>query len=151
MKNVSLPYSMSSWYSNGSLSLIEECTMLTKGLGVGRMLYIPNKWRKEGMKFWLKEWDPDLPDGIEFVLQPLKGDNYYKLIIGAEDNEKVQLFYGKEGKAISYLLIDANTMKNLFKESLKVIKMVVFWAVVPCSTLAGCQCFGGTYCLNFHG
>lgn len=70
---------------------------MTRGVGEGRLVYIRNKWRKEGLKFWLKEWDPDLPDGIIFVIRPLNGDNYYKLIIGAEDNEKVLLFYGAGG------------------------------------------------------
>jgi hypothetical protein len=72
----------------------EECTIMTRGVGEGRLVYIRNKWKKEGLKFWLKEWDPDLPDGIMFVIRPLSGDNYYKLVIGAEENEKVQLFYG---------------------------------------------------------
>lgn len=70
---------------------------MTRGVGEGRLVYIRNKWRKEGLKFWLKEWDPDLPDGIIFVVRPLRGDNYYKLIIGAEENEKVLLFYGAGG------------------------------------------------------
>ncbi|KAJ9587492.1 hypothetical protein L9F63_028252, partial [Diploptera punctata] len=67
--------------------------MLTRGVGVGRLVYILHKWRKEGLKFWLKEWDPDLPDGIVFIIRPLEGNNYYKLVIGAEDNEKVILYY----------------------------------------------------------
>jgi hypothetical protein len=81
--------------------------MLTRGVGVGRLIYIRNKWRKEGLKFWLKEWDPDLPDGIVFVIRPLSGDNYYKLVIGAEDNEKVLLFYGVgPGESTGSALID---------------------------------------------
>jgi hypothetical protein len=80
---------------------------MTRGVGEGRLIYIRNKWRKEGLKFWLKEWDPDLPDGIIFVVRPLSGTNYYKLIIGANDNEKVQLFYGAgRGETTDSVLID---------------------------------------------
>lgn len=80
---------------------------MTRGMEEGRFVYIRKKWRKEGLKFWLKEWDPDLPDGIMFVIRPLQGDNYYKLIIGAKDNEKVELYYGTgKGEVISFLLID---------------------------------------------
>jgi hypothetical protein len=79
--------------------------MMTRGVGEGRLIYIRHKWRKEGLKFWLKEWDPDLPDGIVFVIRPLSGDNYYKLIIGATENENVQLFYGEgKGETIGYLV-----------------------------------------------
>jgi len=95
----------------------EECTMMTRGVGEGRLIYIRNKWRKEGLKFWLKEWDPDLPDGIIFVIRPLSGDNYYKLIIGAAENENVQLFYGEEqGETIGYLTTD---IIQSFTKSLK--------------------------------
>jgi hypothetical protein len=98
-------------------SFTEECTMMTRGVGEGRLIYIRNKWRKEGLKFWLKEWDPDLPDGIIFVIRPLNGDNYYKLIIGATENENVQLFYGEgEGKVIGHLL---NDIMQSFTERLK--------------------------------
>jgi hypothetical protein len=42
-----------------------------------------------------------------FEIRPLSGDNYYKLIIGAEGNEKVQLFYGVgEGKTTDSFQID---------------------------------------------
>jgi len=95
----------------------EECTMMTRGVGEGRLIYIRNKWRKEGLKFWLKEWDPDLPDGIIFVIRPLNGDNYYKLIIGAAENENVQLFYGEgKGETIGYLITD---IIQSFTESLR--------------------------------
>ena len=91
--------------------------MMTRGVGEGRLIYIRNKWRKEGLKFWLKEWDPDLPDGIIFVIRPLSGDNYYKLIIGAAENENVQLFYGEEqGETIGYLTTD---IIQSFTKSLK--------------------------------
>jgi hypothetical protein len=95
----------------------EECTMMTRGVGEGRLIYIRNKWRKEGLKFWLKEWDPDWPDGIIFVVRPLSGDNYYKLIIGANENEDVQLYYG-EGKGETIVYLIANILQS-FTESLK--------------------------------
>lgn len=99
-------------------SFIEECTMMTRGVGEGRLIYIRQKWRKEGLKFWLKEWDPDLPDGIIFVVRPLNGDNYYKLIIGANENENVQLFYGEgKGEIIIYLLT------HILESSTEILKM----------------------------
>lgn len=90
---------------------------MTRGVGEGRLIYIRNKWRKEGLKFWLKEWDPDWPDGIIFVVRPLSGDNYYKLIIGANENEDVQLYYG-EGKGETIVYLIANILQS-FTESLK--------------------------------
>ncbi|XP_069687396.1 uncharacterized protein [Periplaneta americana] len=104
----------------------EECTMLTRGVGIGRNVYIRNKWRKEGLKFWLKEWDPDLTDGIMFVIRPLNGSNYYKLIIGADDNEKVQLFYGvNDGK--KEILLKQKTLPHL----IPIGKWGGFWLRVP--------------------
>nr|CAD7573937.1 unnamed protein product [Timema californicum] len=75
----------------------EECTVLTRGSGTGRPIYILPQWRKTGLHFWLKEWDPDHSDGIVFILRPLEGEHYYKLTIGAENNEKVLFTYG-DGK-----------------------------------------------------
>nr|CAD7403021.1 unnamed protein product [Timema cristinae] len=75
----------------------EECTVLTRGSGTGRPIYILPQWRKTGLHFWLKEWDPDHSDGIVFILRPLEGVHYYKLTIGAENNEKVLFTYG-DGK-----------------------------------------------------
>lgn len=94
---------------------------MTRGVGEGRLVYIRNKWKKEGLKFWLKEWDPDLPDGIMFVIRPLSGDNYYKLVIGAEENEKVQLFYGVgEGETTDSFQTDIIQfyLKKMIKDNL---------------------------------
>lgn len=91
---------------------------MTRGVGEGRLIYIRNKWRKEGLKFWLKEWDPDLPDGIIFVIRPLTGDNYYELIIGADENEKIKLFYvAGKGEAISSFLLIYLWFRAVFKEA----------------------------------
>ncbi|PSN55984.1 hypothetical protein C0J52_02152 [Blattella germanica] len=65
-----------------------------------------------GLKFWLKNWDPDLPDGIAFIIRPLNGHYYYKLVIGAEDNEKVILYYGK-GEGQKEILIKQKTLPHL--------------------------------------
>jgi len=30
------------------------------------------------------------------------------------------------------------------------VQVVVFWDVMPCSDVVGCQCFGGLWCLHLH-
>jgi hypothetical protein len=42
--------------------------------------------------------------------------------------------------------VNAAQGKNVFN-----LQIVICWVVVPCSILAGCQCFRGTYCFCYYG
>lgn len=44
-----------------------------------------------GLHFALKEFNPDLLDGLAFIIKPLYGNSSLKLMIGAEQNEKIML------------------------------------------------------------
>ncbi|KAJ9585963.1 hypothetical protein L9F63_020395, partial [Diploptera punctata] len=82
--------------------------------------------KPEGLKFWLKEWDPDLPDGIVFIIRPLEGNNYYKLVIGAEDNEKVILYYSS-GESKKEVILKQKTLPHL----IPIGKWGGFWLKIP--------------------
>ncbi|XP_047002817.1 uncharacterized protein LOC124620192 [Schistocerca americana] len=71
----------------------EGCTMLTQGAGAGRDLMILPRWRTRGLRFWLKEWNPERADGIVWLLRKA-GTNttYLRLELGADKNEKIKLF-----------------------------------------------------------
>lgn len=77
----------------------EEFIIMTKGNGVGRDIYILPQWKEHGpnggLVFSLKEWNPDNLDGIIFEITPLSGKGWLRLVIGAENNEKVTLTYGE--------------------------------------------------------
>ncbi|XP_046386422.1 uncharacterized protein LOC124156127 [Ischnura elegans] len=74
----------------------ETCTVLVRGVGEGRLLYILPYWKTQGLSIWLKEWDPDHTDGLVFILRPIDEMRYYKLVIGADGNQRVKLFYKNE-------------------------------------------------------
>jgi hypothetical protein len=61
-------------------------------------VYILPKWKVDGLKFWLKEWDPEKPDGIKLYIKPLKGNESYILLIGSQENEAIELYYEKDGR-----------------------------------------------------
>ncbi|XP_076293122.1 uncharacterized protein LOC143215152 [Lasioglossum baleicum] len=75
----------------------EEYTILVRGDAAGRRLYVLPEHRFEGLRFALKSWEPDQPDCILFVFTA--DDNFksrYILKIGAQNNEKVLLYYESE-------------------------------------------------------
>lgn len=80
--------------------IVVECTVLTTKLLSGMAMYIVPHWRKNGLEFWLKAWNPDIYEGVIISLQSLDESKEYVLLIGDEDNEKVKLFYreGNSGK-----------------------------------------------------
>lgn len=61
---------------------------------MGRRVYVLPEYRSEGLHFSLKEWEPDRPDSITFVI--LSEDDVqsrFILKVGAMSNEKVLLYY----------------------------------------------------------
>ncbi|CAG9764694.1 unnamed protein product [Ceutorhynchus assimilis] len=73
----------------------EEFIIITSTNQNGRKLYILPQWKEEGihggLRFSLKEWNPDLLSGIIFSFYPRDLSSELALTIGAEMNEKVEL------------------------------------------------------------
>ncbi|XP_076657285.1 uncharacterized protein LOC143361615 [Halictus rubicundus] len=90
----------------------EEYTILVRGEAAGRRLYVLPEHRFEGLRFALKSWEPDQPDCIVFVFTA--DDNFksrYILKIGAQNNEKVLLYYESETEAVA--LVKMKTLPHL--------------------------------------
>ncbi|XP_076269016.1 LOW QUALITY PROTEIN: uncharacterized protein LOC143201686 [Rhynchophorus ferrugineus] len=96
----------------------EECTVIVSGSSKGdrsrtdRKIYVLPQWKEEGLhgglRFSLKEWNPDLLSGFSFSLYPRNGRGEIELIIGADMNEKVELYLnGKlmEKKTFPHLIL----------------------------------------------
>ncbi|GJQ66748.1 hypothetical protein Trydic_g4688 [Trypoxylus dichotomus] len=75
----------------------EECTIFLAGDGKGRKLYVLPQWKEEGLhgglRFSVKQWNPDLVTGLAFDLLPLTGTVSIRLEIGANENERIILYY----------------------------------------------------------
>ncbi|VEN64272.1 unnamed protein product [Callosobruchus maculatus] len=76
----------------------EECTVVVDSPASrrgGRAVFILPQWKESGhhggLRFSVKEWNPDMLDGLEFAILPRSGDRYVTLQIGAEYNEKLRL------------------------------------------------------------
>ena len=53
-------------------------------------MFILPAWRKSGLKFWVKAWNPDIYEGIVFSITSKDESKEYVLIIGDELNEKLK-------------------------------------------------------------
>lgn len=60
-----------------------------------RLVYILPQWKERGfhggLRFAIKEWNPDLREGLDIVILSHDMLNNLRLQIGAEYNEKVRL------------------------------------------------------------
>lgn len=83
---------------------VVECTVLTSNIISDSAMYILPRWRKYGIKFWLKAWNPDIYEGIIFAFSSIDGLKNYILFIGANDNEKVKLLYSNEDLGKDWLV-----------------------------------------------
>lgn len=67
-------------------------------------MYVLPEYRSEGLHFSLKEWEPDHPDSITFVILSEDDENSRLILkIGAMKNEKVILYYEAKGEGMSIL------------------------------------------------
>lgn len=61
----------------------------------GKRVYILPQWKERGdhagLKFSLKQWDPDNSDGFAIEFTPFEIHPRLRLVIGAEKNQKIQL------------------------------------------------------------
>ncbi|ENN72800.1 hypothetical protein YQE_10604, partial [Dendroctonus ponderosae] len=73
----------------------EELIIIVSTNQNGRRLFILPQWKEEGLsgglRFGLKEWNPDLLSGVVFAIYPLGGSEELVLVVGAALNEKVEL------------------------------------------------------------
>lgn len=83
-------------------------------------MYILPQWKETGvhggLHFGIKEWDPDLFDGVVFIIKPMHGTSTIKLLIGAENNEKIMLYYNDK-------LVKEKTFPRLILSG----KWTLFW------------------------
>lgn len=87
---------------------------------LGRNVYILPQWKETGMHgglhFALKEFNPDLLDGLTIIIKPLHGPSKLSLMIGAEKNEKIILTLDSQ-------LIKEKTLPHLIPSG----KWASFW------------------------
>ncbi|KAL1488031.1 hypothetical protein ABEB36_015404 [Hypothenemus hampei] len=88
----------------------EELIIIISTNQDGRRIYVLPQWKEEGLhgglKFSLKEWNPDLLSGIIFAIFSKDGTQELQLVIGAKMNEKVELILNKQ-------LIESRTLPHL--------------------------------------
>ncbi|KAL3288358.1 hypothetical protein HHI36_002806 [Cryptolaemus montrouzieri] len=75
----------------------EECIIILSGRNEGRRTFILPQWKEKGahggLIFGLKLWDPDKIEGLSIEITPKKGVENIRLEIGADGNQKINLFY----------------------------------------------------------
>ncbi|KAJ8925711.1 hypothetical protein NQ315_009558 [Exocentrus adspersus] len=78
----------------------EECIIIVSAFTADRKMYILPQWKETGvhggLRFAIKEWNPDLLDGLNILLTPQFGLDVIKIQIGANNNEKIVLYYNDE-------------------------------------------------------
>ncbi|XP_074036621.1 tyrosine-protein kinase hopscotch isoform X2 [Leptinotarsa decemlineata] len=98
----------------------EECTVVVASILLDRKTYILPQWKETGLRgglrFAIKEWNPDLLDGISILISSKTGLDNILLQIAAEYNEKVLLFYNSK-------LIQEKTLPHLIAAG----KWTDFW------------------------
>ncbi|KAK6624036.1 hypothetical protein RUM44_010894 [Polyplax serrata] len=94
-----------------------ECTILATTYMEDILMYILPSWRKKGLTFWLKAWNPDVYEGLIIKMLSIDSSGAYILIIGDEENEKVKLYYRNDyesGKIFTkFILLYAKTLSHL--------------------------------------
>ncbi|KAF5275199.1 hypothetical protein FQR65_LT04231 [Abscondita terminalis] len=78
----------------------EECTVVVRDYSKGRFVYILPEWKEGGvhggLRFAIKQWDPDLLEGLFVQIKGLVAVEILTLVIGAEYNEKIALYYSSD-------------------------------------------------------
>ena len=90
---------------------------------VDTVLYVLPQWKESGhhggLRFSVKQWNPDLVDGVVFNISSSDRSSAFKLIIGADGNEKILLYFKTE-------LVKQKTMPHLIPSG----RWVSFWLQV---------------------
>ncbi|XP_063919406.1 uncharacterized protein LOC135134614 [Zophobas morio] len=71
----------------------EENIIILGGATAGRKIYILPQWKITGLEFGIKQWNPDVTEGIQFNFYPRQGNNKFELVMAANGNEKMFLYY----------------------------------------------------------
>ncbi|KAJ8985905.1 hypothetical protein NQ317_010662 [Molorchus minor] len=78
----------------------EECIVIAEQIMRGRSTYILPQWKETGihggLRFAIKQWDPDIGDGLNIQISSRDGSKYLTLQVGAESNEKIILYYNTD-------------------------------------------------------
>lgn len=74
--------------------VLGSCTVIVRGNTTLQKIYILPLWKITGLVFKVKSWDPKYNEGIRLLVE-LEGNNtsYYRLDLGAGNNDKVSLTY----------------------------------------------------------
>jgi hypothetical protein len=76
------------------MGLSESQTLIVKGRPrEGRTMFVAPRWRGDGIKFSVKQWNPLGNDGLRITLRPLRGGTSLTVVIGAERNSQVKVTY----------------------------------------------------------
>lgn len=71
----------------------EELIIIVSTNQSGRRLFILPQWKEEGLsgglRFGLKEWNPDLLSGVAFGIYPLEGSEELVLVVGQLTADKI--------------------------------------------------------------
>lgn len=90
-----------------------------------RRVYILPQWKEfTGLQFALKEWNPDMLDGVSFHIRPNNSNNELKLTIGANYNELLLLHYNNK-------LLERKTFPHLVTSG----KWTEFWLQIRAGEL----------------
>ncbi|CAG9861956.1 unnamed protein product [Phyllotreta striolata] len=88
----------------------EECTVVVRTTHKGRKVFVLPQWKESGhhggLRFSLKLWNPDEPDGVAFRITPIGDAGSLTLQIGADDNQRIVLL--KDGR-----VVERKTMPHL--------------------------------------
>ncbi|XP_060536177.1 uncharacterized protein LOC132708084 [Cylas formicarius] len=78
----------------------EECIIIISTSNKERKIFILPQWKEVGLhgglRFGLKQWNPDYLGGIAFHIFPREGQDEITFVIGAQYNEKVELYFNNE-------------------------------------------------------
>uniref|UniRef100_A0A6P7G073 Uncharacterized protein LOC114336079 isoform X1 n=2 Tax=Diabrotica virgifera virgifera TaxID=50390 RepID=A0A6P7G073_DIAVI len=78
----------------------EECTMIISTSLTDRKTFILPQWKEAGLhgglRFAIKEWNPDFIDGLSILITPKLDVENLTLQIAADNNERVKLFKNNE-------------------------------------------------------
>jgi hypothetical protein len=73
---------------------VESQTLIVKGRArEGRTMFVAPRWRGDGIKFSVKQWNPLGSDGLRVALKPLTGEKSLTVLIGADRNSHIKVNY----------------------------------------------------------
>ncbi|KAJ8939697.1 hypothetical protein NQ314_011039 [Rhamnusium bicolor] len=85
-----------------------------------RRVYILPQWKETGLhgglRFAIKEWNPDLLEGLDILITSKSGSDVIRLQIGGNNNEKIFLHYNNkfiEEKTFLHIISAGNNSNSI--------------------------------------